>query len=189
LSIINNCSSVQYYIISILIGQIRSFLTFHELYTHGIWRLFHLPPSEILNWFWIICFWTRYFKTKIWMLTWKTYLLCIFQHRMLIILPSKHTLTSFLMRFLLAFQYSSKTTCDVGMTRMFHHIWLFQDHLNKKILECFSYHKLRSAWLSFLKLLDIDFENGFSCPDCPGDGPEIIILLRVKFEYKGPVHV
>lgn len=48
---------------------------------------------------------------------------------MLIILPSKHTLTSFLMRFLLEFQYSSKTTCDVGMTRMFHHIWLFQDHL------------------------------------------------------------
>ena len=37
------------WIISILIGQIRSFLTFHELYTHGIWRLFHLPPSEILN--------------------------------------------------------------------------------------------------------------------------------------------
>ena len=48
---------------------------------------------------------------------------------MLIILPTKHTLTSFLMRFLLAFQYSSKTTCDVGMTRMFHHKWLFQDHL------------------------------------------------------------
>ena len=52
---------------------------FRELYTHGIWWLFHLPPSEILNWFWIICIWTRYFKTKIWMLTWKTYLLCIFQ--------------------------------------------------------------------------------------------------------------
>jgi hypothetical protein len=34
-----------------------------------------------LNWFWNICIWTRYFKTKIWMLTWKTYLLCIFQHR------------------------------------------------------------------------------------------------------------
>ena len=34
-------------IISILIGQIRSFLTFRELYTHGIWLLFHLPPSEI----------------------------------------------------------------------------------------------------------------------------------------------
>ena len=48
---------------------------------------------------------------------------------MLIILPSKHTPTSFLMRFLLAFQYSSKTTWDVGMTRMYHHIWLFQDHL------------------------------------------------------------
>ena len=64
-----------------LSGQIRSFLTFRELYIHGIWWLFHLPPSEILNWFWIICFWTRYFKTMIWMLTWKTYLLCIFQHR------------------------------------------------------------------------------------------------------------
>jgi hypothetical protein len=51
-----------------------------ELYTHGILWLFHLPPSEILNWFWIICFWTRYFKTKIWMLTWKTYLLCILIH-------------------------------------------------------------------------------------------------------------
>jgi hypothetical protein len=51
----------------------------HELY--AIWWPFHLPPSDILNWFWIICIWTRYFKTKIWMLTWKTYLLCIFQHR------------------------------------------------------------------------------------------------------------
>jgi hypothetical protein len=34
----------------------------------------------LLRKFWID-FWTRYFKTKIWMLTWKTYLLCIFQHR------------------------------------------------------------------------------------------------------------
>jgi hypothetical protein len=69
------------WIISILIGHIRYCLTIRELYTHGIWWLFHLPPSKILNWFWIICIWTRYSKTKIWMLTWKTYLLCIFQHR------------------------------------------------------------------------------------------------------------
>ena len=35
--------------ISILIGQIRYFLTIRELYAHGICWLFHLPPSEILN--------------------------------------------------------------------------------------------------------------------------------------------
>jgi hypothetical protein len=57
-------------------------------------------------------------------------------------------------------------------------------NFNKKILECFSYHKLRSAWLSFLKLLDIDFENGFSCPDCPGDGPEIIICDGTSLSFQ-----
>lgn len=58
------------------------------------------------------------------------------------------------------------------------------DYGNKKILECFSYHKLRSAWLSFLKWLDIDFENGFSCPDCSGDGPEIIICDGTSLSFQ-----
>jgi hypothetical protein len=53
-----------------------NYIIWRSIPEHGIWWLFHLPPSEILNWFW-----TRYLKTKIWMLTWKTYLLCIFQHR------------------------------------------------------------------------------------------------------------
>ncbi|XP_052071566.1 uncharacterized protein LOC127709908 [Mytilus californianus] len=58
------------------------------------------------------------------------------------------------------------------------------DYGNEKILELFSYHKLRSAWLSFLKLLDIDFENGFSCPDCPQDGPDIIICDGTSLSFQ-----
>jgi hypothetical protein len=62
----NNCSSVRYYV-----WQLRSAI---------------LLALEMMNewtptFFWIICIWTRYFKTKIWMLIRKTYLLCIFQHR------------------------------------------------------------------------------------------------------------
>jgi hypothetical protein len=59
-------------------------IRFEIIFCHRQWLITYVvfwPPSEILNWFWIICIWTRYFKKKIWMLTWKTYLLCIFQHR------------------------------------------------------------------------------------------------------------
>jgi hypothetical protein len=64
-------------------------LFFFNIFMQELFKwLFHLPPSEILNWFWIICIWTRYFKTKIWMLTRKTYLVCIFQHRFDWIIPA-----------------------------------------------------------------------------------------------------
>ena len=38
-----------------------------------------------------------------------------------------------------------------------------------------SYQKFRAAWHNFLSLLDIDFEEGFSCTEC-GAEPKRIIM-------------
>ncbi|CAC5387652.1 unnamed protein product [Mytilus coruscus] len=68
-----------------------------------------------------------------------------------------------------------KTWCDV-----------YFDYKNFTIQVDLSYERLRQAWLSYLKLLDIDFNEGFSCPHCDGDDgmPETIICDGTTLSFQ-----
>lgn len=61
------------------------------------------------------------------------------------------------------------------------------DYGNTSIGKVFCYERLRVAWLSFLRLLDVDVSTGFSCPECSGsDGktPEIIICDGTSISFQ-----
>ena len=59
------------------------------------------------------------------------------------------------------------------MTMVIQRFWNAFHATNCRVLGCL-----------FFKLLDIDFENGCSCPDCPGDGPEIIICDGTSLSFQ-----
>ncbi|KAL5017705.1 hypothetical protein ScPMuIL_005212 [Solemya velum] len=61
------------------------------------------------------------------------------------------------------------------------------DYRNSAIRDVFSYQHLRHAWLHFLSLLDIDFTEGFSCPDCGGDdgaAPSMLICDGTSLSFQ-----
>lgn len=68
-----------------------------------------------------------------------------------------------------------QTWCDVHF-----------DYKNFTIQVDLSYQRLRQAWLSYLKLLDIDFNDGFSCSHCDGDDgmPETIVCDGTSFSFQ-----
>ena len=51
------------------------------------------------------------------------------------------------------------------------------------ICEFPSYSQLRYAWYSYLNLLDIDFSDGSSCPEC-GTLPEIVICDATTVSFR-----
>ncbi|XP_053402535.1 uncharacterized protein LOC123544018 isoform X2 [Mercenaria mercenaria] len=66
-----------------------------------------------------------------------------------------------------------QTWCDIHL-----------DYGNSKIQEEFSYQKFRHAWHTFLSLLDIDYNEGFSCPDCGDDGPDTVICDGTSLSFQ-----
>ncbi|XP_063427966.1 uncharacterized protein LOC134711349 isoform X2 [Mytilus trossulus] len=50
---------------------------------------------------------------------------------------------------------------------------------NLNFSEEFQYNRLRYAWYSFLELLDLNYNNGFSCPEC-GDCPHTVVMDGVS---------
>lgn len=60
------------------------------------------------------------------------------------------------------------------------------DYGNATIQYDFSYQRLRNAWIAFLNLLDINFNEGFSCPDCGRDNqpPETIICDGTTLSFQ-----
>ena len=60
-----------------------------------------------------------------------------------------------------------QTWCDVHL-----------DYGNETVEVDISYNRLRHAWNSYIRLLDVDLTSGFQCSQCGGDDglePEIII--------------
>lgn len=47
----------------------------------------------------------------------------------------------------------------------------------------FSYQHFRSSWYSYLGLLDIDFNDGFCCPDCGGQ-PTTVIMDATALSFR-----
>ena len=47
----------------------------------------------------------------------------------------------------------------------------------------FTYNHYLSAWYSFLKLLDVDFTTGFSCPECQTQ-PEVMIMDATSLAFR-----
>lgn len=60
------------------------------------------------------------------------------------------------------------------------------DRGNIDIGKMFPYDNFRLAWLSYLKLLDINFDDGFSCPTCSKDGkqPNLIICDGTSLSFQ-----
>ncbi len=60
------------------------------------------------------------------------------------------------------------------------------DRGNADIRKLFSYDSFRLAWLAFLKLLDIDFATGFTCPICSKDGsqPNLIVCDGTSLSFQ-----
>ena len=50
----------------------------------------------------------------------------------------------------------------------------------------FPYHWFKASWYHYLSLLDIDYENGFKCPDCGVNGtpPDIIICDATSLSFR-----
>lgn len=61
------------------------------------------------------------------------------------------------------------------------------NYRNSAIRDVFSYQHLRHAWLHFLSLLDIDFTDGFLCPECGGDdgaAPSMLICDGTSLSFQ-----
>ncbi len=60
------------------------------------------------------------------------------------------------------------------------------DFGNKNIKDVLSYERLRAGWLSFLYMLDVEYENGFWCPKCSENNkqPEIIICDGTSVSFQ-----
>lgn len=71
----------------------------------------------------------------------------------------------------------------------FYSAWcdLHKDYGNLNISSVFSYEKFKNAWYAFLKLLDIDYTTGFSCPTCSpsdDDTPAVIICDGTSLSFQ-----
>ena len=64
---------------------------------------------------------------------------------------------------------------------------LHKDYGND-IRQAFTYEKFKNSWYAYLKLLDIDYQTGFTCPSCsPGGGddtPEILICDGTSVSFQ-----
>ena len=47
----------------------------------------------------------------------------------------------------------------------------------------FSYNYFRVSWYSYIKLLDIDYESGFTCQEC-GKYPKTIIMDGTSVSFR-----
>ncbi|XP_033739869.1 uncharacterized protein LOC117327131 [Pecten maximus] len=66
---------------------------------------------------------------------------------------------------------------------------LVSDHLDRgnNIEDILTYNKLRCAWNAFIKLLDLDFQQGFCCHHCNDDGngaPSTVICDGTSLSFQ-----
>ena len=54
---------------------------------------------------------------------------------------------------------------------------------NDSVKEVLSYDRLRHAWISFLKLLELDYQSGFQCKSCE-DNPKTIICDGTTLSFQ-----
>ena len=57
------------------------------------------------------------------------------------------------------------------------------DHGLTQVDSHFSYQKLQHAWYAFIDLLDIDFNQGFICPEC-GPEPSICVMDAATLSFR-----
>lgn len=72
-------------------------------------------------------------------------------------------------------------------TTMFTEYTIFQkmhsDVEEQLVLDAFKYHHFRQAWYSFIRLLDIDYSEGFCCNLC-GNHPSTIIMDGTSLSFR-----
>ena len=63
---------------------------------------------------------------------------------------------------------------------------LHQDAGEFNLPSKFPYHWFKASWYHYLSILDIDYENGFRCPNCTVDGnpPDIIICDATSLAFR-----
>ena len=51
------------------------------------------------------------------------------------------------------------------------------------VLSAFKYHHFRKAWYTFMNLIDIDYDKGFSCNIC-GTSPELVVMDATSVSFR-----